>query len=50
MRGQYTHGARGQNMQRSRAFRLTPRRGVSRIFLTAPLSSAALGVHYGQGE
>jgi hypothetical protein len=50
MRGHYTHGAHGQNMLRSRLFPSHIRHGVPRIFLTAPLSSAAVGFHQDQGE
>ena len=50
MRGHYTHGAHGQNMLRSRLCSSHIHRGVPRIFLTAPLSSAAVGFHQDPGE
>ena len=50
MRGQCTYGAHGQKMLRSRTFPSHIRPGVPRIFLTAPLSYAAVGLPPDRGE
>ncbi len=50
MHDPYTHGAHGQNIRRSRPFPSSIGYEVPRIFLTAPLSSAAVGCPYDQGE
>ena len=50
MRGHYVYGAHGQNMRRSRLGSSPIHRGVPRIVLTAPPSSAAVGFHQDPGE
>ena len=49
MRGEYTYGAHGQNMRRSRPFPSNIHHGVPRIFLTAPLSYVDGSLHHDQG-
>ena len=50
MRGHYTPGAHGQNMRRSRLGSSHIHRGVPRLLLTTPLSSAAVGFHQDPSE
>ena len=50
MCGHYTHRAHGQNILRSRLCSSHIPRGVPRIFLTAPLASAAVGFHQDPSE
>ena len=50
MDGPGTSGAHGQKKRRSRTFPFHIRPGVPRIFLTAPLSYATVGLPHDRGE